>query len=82
MTTEHPQERIEKKSEKTSEELLNLKKELAEEVADKLQEKEFDLLSYIENPLNLLKKHILKKWISDYLVDEKTLADKAHDELL
>ena len=55
----------------TSNELLDLKKKLADEVVDKLLEKDSGLFSY------------LLKWsISDYLVDEKTIEDALHDEVL
>lgn len=55
----------------TEDELLKLKKELADEVVDKLLEKKPELDSS------------LSKWsISNYLVNENTLKDIFHDEIL
>ncbi len=54
----------------TSDELIELKKQLATEVVEKLLEKDPNLASSLP-----------KKSMTDYLVDEKTLKDIFHDEI-
>ena len=71
MPTENEKQNIENKNYETSDELLNLKKELADEIVDKLEEK---------NPENF---PIIFKWfISDYLINEKTINDFIYDYIL
>ena len=55
----------------TAEELIELKKKLAEEVVNKLLEKDPNLVSSLP-----------KLSMTNYLVDEKTLKDVFHDEVL
>ena len=54
----------------TSDELIELKKQLATEVVEKLLEKDPNLASSLP-----------KKSMTDYLVDEKTIKDIFHDEI-
>ena len=71
MPAEDEKQNIENENNETSDELLNLKKELAEEIVDKLLEKDLNISSY------------LFKWsIADYLVNDDTFSDKVHDEVL
>lgn len=71
MPEEDEKQNIENENNETSDELLDLKKELAEEIVDKLLEKDFSISSY------------LFKWsITNYLVNDDTFSDKVHDELL
>lgn len=63
--------RAENLNHKSSDELLNLKKELANEIVDKILEKDSNLFS------------VLFKWsVSDYLVDENNIGDTIHDEIM
>ena len=71
MPAEDEKQNIENENNETSDEHLNLKKELAEEIVDKLLEKDLNISSY------------LFKWsIADYLVNDDTFSDKVHDEVL
>ena len=68
---DNEQEVVENEWSETNEELLELKKELAEEIVQKLQEKNSNFLS------------AMLEWsIADYLVDEDTISDSIHDEFL
>lgn len=72
MPNENEHQSIENEWNDTNNELLKLKKELAEEIVQKLQEKDSDILSTI-----------LEWNIADYLVDEdNTFLDVIHDGLL
>ena len=55
----------------TSDELLKLKKELANDVVEKLLEKDPDVVSFI-----------MKEQMADYLVNENTISDVLNDKLL
>ena len=71
MPTEDEKQNIENENDETSDELLDLKKDLASKIVDKLLEKDLSISSY------------LFKWsIADYLVNDDTFSDKVHDELL
>ena len=71
MSTEKEQQTTENESNESADELLELKKELADEVAEKLIEKDSNIFS------------LFFKWsISDYLIDENTINDALHDEVL
>ncbi len=61
---------IPENSDTTSDELIELKKQLATEVVEKLLEKDPNLASSLP-----------KKSMTDYLVDEKTIKDVFHDEI-
>ena len=71
MPTENEQQTIENDNDESSDELLELKKKLAEEIVKKLQEKDSSLLT-----------SMLEWRITDYLVDENTIWDILHDKLL
>lgn len=71
MPAENEKQKIENKWNEANEELLWLKKELAEKIVQKLQEKDSNLLS-----------SMLEWSITDYLIDENTFTDAVHDELL
>ena len=71
MSTEREQQTVENESNESAKELLELKKDLADKVAEKLIEKDSNILS------------LLFKWsVSDYLIDENTINDAFHDEVL
>ena len=64
-------ENIEKSGDITSDELIELKKQLAKEITDKLMEKNSDSVT-----------SIIKWSMRNYLVDENTLIDTIHDEII
>ena len=71
MPTDIEQQTTENENNKSSDELLELKKELANEIVDKILEKDSNLFS------------VLFKWsVSDYLVDENSIEDAIHDEIM
>ena len=70
-STEKGQAQIENTEITTSDKLLELKKKVAEDIVNKLQEKDPNLLSFV------FKEHIV-----NYITDDGTLADTIHDELL
>ena len=69
--TDGDNQRVENENKESSDELLELKKELANEIVDKILEKDSNLFS------------VLFKWsVSDYLVDENSIGDTIHDEIM
>lgn len=71
MAIERWQQTVENESKESADELLELKKDLADKVAEKLAEKDDSFFS------------MFFKWsISDYLIDENTMVDAIHDEVL
>lgn len=71
MPTENEQQTIENGNTRASDELLELKKDLANQIVDKILEKDSNLFS------------VLFKWsMSDYLIDENTVGDALHDEIM
>ncbi len=71
MPAENEKQNIESENNETLDELLELKKDLASKIVDKLLEKDLNISSY------------LFKWsIANYLVNDDTFSDKVHDELL